>query len=254
MPTTRKELNKFLNEILESHLFQDYGPNGLQIEGKEEIKKVAFAVSAQRDSIEKAVELGADAMVVHHGLFWKFHGTRAIKGSFAKRVKPLIQNDINLFGYHLPLDAHIEYGNAAAIAKKIDLTDLEPFGDYKGMPIGVKGKFATPLYPQELINKLETTLDHKVIHSDPNEDKIRSMGIITGGANSAWSLCIKDNLDSYLTGEMSEHDWHESREENIHFFAGGHNATEQFGVQELMKLVEKRFNIECIYISSENPA
>src|SRR5690606_34927889 len=113
---------------------------------------------AQRDSITKAIEWGADAMVVHHGLFWKFHGVRTITGSFAKRVKPLIQNDINLFGYHLPLDAHIEDGNAAGIAKALGLTDLAPYGDHKGMPTGLQGKFPTPLTPSQLKNSLKKIL------------------------------------------------------------------------------------------------
>jgi dinuclear metal center YbgI/SA1388 family protein len=251
---SRKELDNFLKELLNPQEFQDYCPNGLQIEGKEIINKIAFAVSAQRHSVETAVLNKADCLIVHHGLFWKFHGTRTVTGPFAKRVKPLIQNDINLFGYHLPLDAHIEYGNAAAIAKKIGLTDLSPFGDYKGSPTGVQGKFKSPLSPDELTNKLEQVLNHNILHSNPNGEQISSMGIITGGANSEWRLCLRAGLDSYLTGEMSEHDWHESREDEIHMFAGGHNATEQFGVQEIMKLIEQKFDVECFFIPSENPA
>lgn len=254
MSLSRKELDNFLKELLNPQEFQDYGPNGLQIEGRETISKIAFAVSAQRHSVQTAVEQGADCLIVHHGLFWKFHGTRTITGPFAKRVKPLIENEINLFGYHLPLDAHIEYGNAAAIAKKIDLKNLEAFGDYKGSPTGVKGTFDTPISAKDLESKLEKILDHKVIHSNPEGDMISSMGIITGGANSEWRLCLGENLDSYLTGEMSEHDWHESREDGIHMFAGGHNATEQFGIQEVMKLIDAKFDVECFFIPSENPA
>lgn len=249
-----KELAKFLNKHLNIYEYQDYGPNGLQIEGKSQVSKVAFAVSAQRDSIEKAVELGADAMIVHHGLFWKFHGVRTVTGSFAKRVKPLIQNDINLLGYHLPLDAHIEDGNAAGIAKALGLTNLAPYGDHKGMPTGLQGKLPKALKPSELKDKLKSILNHEVIHSEPNDKLISSIGIITGGANSDWRYCVREGLDAYLTGEMSEHDWHESREEGIHFFAGGHNATERFGVQALKLLIEKEFGLECVFIDSDNPA
>lgn len=254
MSLCRIELDNFLKELLQINNFQDYGPNGLQIEGKEKLSKIAFAVSAQKHSINEAVKQGADCLIVHHGLFWKFHGTRTITGSFAKRVKPLIENEINLFGYHLPLDAHMEVGNAAAIANKIGLSELEPFGDYKGTPTGVKGVFKSPISDQKLREKLEGILSHKVMHSAPDSKLIASMGIITGGANSEWRLCIKENLDSYLTGEMSEHDWHESKEEGIHMFAGGHNATEQFGVQELMKTLSDKFDVECLYIPSDNPA
>jgi len=252
-----KELTKYLNKTLNIYDFNDYGPNGLQIQGCTEVGKIAFAVSATKYSIEKAVELGANALIVHHGLFWKFHGPKTLTGSFYSRVAPLIKNDINLLGYHLPLDAHLEVGNAAAIAKKLELTDIAPFGDHKGMPTGIKGKFKTPLKPLELKEKLKDLLDHDVIHSSPSDEKIKSIGIITGGANSDWRYCINNNLDAYLTGEISEHDWHEASEDGIHFFAGGHNATEQFGVQSLIENLSVKFkekNLELVYIASENPA
>lgn len=251
----RKDLEIFLNKTLNIWEFNDYGPNGLQIEGTKEIKKVAFAVSATRASVEKTIEWGADALIVHHGLFWKFHVAKTITKAFAKRVIPLIKNDVNLFGYHLPLDAHIEYGNAASIAKQIGLVDLEPFGDHKGSPTGVKGKFSAKINAADLKQKLEGILCHDVILACENDSEpMRSMGIITGGANSDWVNAYRENLDAYLTGEISEHDWHESQESGVTFFAGGHNATEQFGVQSLQKLIENEFGLETKYFSSENPA
>ena len=250
----RSELKKFLTKLLTPYDFSDYGPNGLQIEGTNDISKIAFSVSAQLDSITKAVENNCDCMIVHHGLYWKFHGPRTLTGSYGKRVIPLVKNDINLFAYHLPLDAHLEFGNAASIAKKINMQELEPFGDYKGSPTGVKGKFHPPIKAQDLKNNLESVLSHDVIHACADKDEISSIGIITGGANSSWNLCIRENLDAYVTGEISEHDWHESKEEGIHMFAGGHNATEQFGIQAVKNLIEKEFGIECIFIESENPA
>lgn len=252
-----KELTQSLNKYLNIYDYKDYGPNGLQIEGKTEIKKLAFAVSATKYSVEKAVEIGADALVVHHGLFWKFHGPKTLTGAFYNRVAPLIKNDINLIGYHLPLDAHLEVGNAASIAKLLDLSDTAPFGDHKGMPTGIKGKFKTALAPKDLNKILKELLNHDIIHSSPNNEPIKSIGIITGGANSDWRYCINNNLDAYLTGEISEHDWHEAKEENIHFFAGGHNATEQFGVQSLMKYLHDMYSdkdLDFFYIPSENPA
>ena len=251
----RKELENFLNKTLNIWDFQDYGPNGLQIEGIPEIKKIVFAVSATRKSIEFAVEQKADALVVHHGLFWKFHGPKTITKEFARRVRPIIKSEINLFGYHLPLDAHIEYGNAAAIAKKLGLKNISPFGDYKGSPTGVKGSFNKAKTPNELENELHEILNHKVIvATEDQNNKIKSMGIITGGANGDWIFAKREGLDSYLTGEISEHDWHEAQEAGITFFAGGHNATEQFGVQSLQKLIEEKFSIETIFYPSENPA
>jgi putative NIF3 family GTP cyclohydrolase 1 type 2 len=166
----------------------------------------------------------------------------------------LIQHDVNLLGYHLPLDAHLEYGNAARVALLLGLENLEPFGDYQGMPTGVKGIFPAPKSADQLKNELEELLDHTVIHAQGDQEEIQSMGIITGGANGDWVSAWREGLDSYLTGEISEHDWHESSEAGIHMFAGGHNATESFGIQALQKLVEKHFEVETLYIPSSNPA
>ena len=197
----------------------------------------------------------ADALIVHHGLFWKFHGTRTITKAFGNRVRPLIKNDINLLGYHLPLDAHLEIGNAISLANKIGVSNVKPFGDHKGSPTGIQGTIGIKLKASELKNKLETILNHSVLHSSPDDDQIiQSIGIITGGANSDWILAQKNNLDAFLTGEMSEHDWHEAKESEVHMFAGGHNATEKFGPLSLMDHISHRFKIDCEFIDSENPA
>jgi dinuclear metal center YbgI/SA1388 family protein len=250
----RKKLTDHLNSTFKTHLYKDYGPNGLQIEGKSEIKKIGLAVSATRESIEKAVENNCDALIVHHGLFWKFHGPRAIKGSFAKRVLPLIKNEINLYGFHLPMDGHMTLGNASFIAKLIDAEISGGFGDYEGMPTGVKVKFKNGIKPSSLKNLIEKKLNHSVIHSSPGDEMIYSMGIVTGGANGGWRGCIKENLDAYLTGEISEHDYHEAKEEGIHFFAGGHHATERGGVLQLKDHLQEKFNIQCVFFDSDNPA
>lgn len=252
------ELTKYLNQLLDIGNFQDYCPNGLQIEGKTEVKKIAFAVSATRDSINEAQRIGADCLIVHHGLFWKFHGVRTITKSFAKRVKPLIQNEINLLGYHLPLDAHIEYGNAAALARRLGMKNFKPFGDHKGSPTGIKANLENPMKVNDFASMLEDILNHQVITASYDDEKeIQSFGIITGGANSDWVLAQKEGLDAYITGEISEHDWHEAREGDVVFFAGGHNATEQFGVQDLTKHLYEHFKeneLEFFYIPSSNPA
>jgi dinuclear metal center YbgI/SA1388 family protein len=253
---SQKELDHFLKTLLRPELFDDYCPNGLQIEGSAEIKKIVFAVSATRESAEYAVKEKAQALVVHHGLFWKFHGTRTLTGPFYHRVAPLIKNDINLFGYHLPLDAHMEIGNAASIASLIGLSDLSAFGNYKGAATGVMGSLIRGIQGAELKKLLEEKLNHSVYYSNPEEKKlIKKIGIITGGANSDWALAYKLGLDAYITGEMSEHDYHESREAGIHMFAGGHHATEKFGILSLMKKVQETFpQYECIFVDSLNPA
>lgn len=258
MSLKRNELEVFLNSYLNISNFSDYCPNGLQVEGKENIKKIAYAVSATKYSIEKAIEEKADALIVHHGLFWKFHGTKPIIGPFANRLKPLIKNDINLFGYHLPLDAHLESGNASSIAKLLNLQNLKPFGDYNGVATGVSGTFKNKVKVHDLKLMLEKILNHEVILSSEDDSSyMDSIGIITGGANSDWILAKKAGLDAYLTGEISEHNWHEAMEAGIHYFAGGHNATEQFGIQELMKVIQNQFKenkLEHFFIESKNPA
>lgn len=257
MAINRDELKTYLDEFLNIKNFQDYGPNGLQIEGKASISKIAYAVSCTKESVEKAVAIGADALIVHHGLFWRFHGVRPITNEFAARIKPLIQNDINLFGYHLPLDAHLEVGNAASIAMLLKMQNLKAFGDHKGSPTGVQGNLAE-IRVSELKQELEKLLHHPVMLSTPDENAvIQKLGIITGGANSDWVLAKEAGLDAYLTGEMSEHDWHDAKEAGVHYFAGGHNATEQFGVQSLLKHLDTKFkdlNLEHYYFPSSNPA
>lgn len=253
----RLELEQYLQTLLKPELFDDYCPNGLQIEGQEDISKILFAVSATRESTEQAAKIGANALIVHHGVFWKFHGTRPLIGPFAKRLFPLIKNEINLLGYHLPLDGHLEVGNAACLAKLIGLSELANFGMYKGASTGIKGVFEKPIKALELKSLLALKLQHPILYSNPHQtsDEIKSVGIITGGANSQWQEASKLGLDAYITGEMSEHDYHESRESGIHMYAGGHHATEKFGIQSLMNLIQKEFpSLECQYLDSENPA
>ena len=255
MAVIRTELCAFYHALLSPDDFSDYCPNGLQIEGSEQIEKIAFAVSATADSIAQAVAGHADALVVHHGLFWNFHGAKTLTGPFAKRIFPLVRAQLNLFGYHLPLDAHPEYGNAAQLGQLIGLVQRTPFGDYKGNPTGVQGVLTAPIRAGELKALLEQKLNHPVILASPDEQqKINSIGIITGGANNEWRLAARAGLDAYITGEISEHDWHDSREAGVHMFAGGHNATEQFGIQALMQRTRAQFAIDCFFIPSDNPA
>ncbi len=251
----RQILEAFLSELLAPEQFQDYCPNGLQIEGQRQINKIAFAVSATKDSIQQTVNLQADTLIVHHGLFWNFHGSRTLTGSFAQRVFPLVNKQINLLAYHLPLDAHPNIGNAAVLGQHINCQQQQPFGNYKGCPTGIKGILPTPVSAHQLRSQLKQILNHEVILASANENQlIESIGIITGGANSDWVLAHEAGLDGYITGEISEHDWHESQESGIHMFAGGHNATERFGIQQLMHTIKTEFNIDCCFIDSHNPA
>jgi dinuclear metal center YbgI/SA1388 family protein len=251
----RDDLDAFLKELLNPEGFKDYGPNGLQIEGSDRIARIGFAVSATAHSVSAAVERNAQALIVHHGLFWKFHGPRTLVGPFAQRVFPLVRNHINLFAYHLPLDAHPDVGNAATLGRAVGLAGQQPFGDYQGCPTGVKGVFVEPLSAVALRDRLSEVLDHPVLFATPDQSMtVRSAGIITGGANRDWPLALHEGLDAYITGEMSEHDWHEAQEAGIHMYAGGHNATECLGIQALMERVRNAFDVECFFVPSDNPA
>lgn len=253
---TRSDLENYLKELFHPELYDDYCPNGLQVEGKKIIKKVLFSVSATRESILAAQKENACALIVHHGLFWKFHGTKPMIGPFYERIAPLIKNDINLYAYHLPLDAHLEVGNAFSLATKLGLNQITPFGQVKKNSLGAKGVLSTPCKGEELKEKIKSALNHEVIYSSPNKSEIIStIGIITGGANSEWKCALSENVQAYITGEMSEHDYHEAKEAGIHMFAGGHHATEKWGVISLMNKIKKDFPaIECKFLDSDNPA
>ncbi len=251
----RTELENTLSTLLVPASFQDYCPNGLQIEGSKTISKIAFSVSATRASITEAIAAGADTLIVHHGLFWHFHGARTLTGSFGKRIMPLVQHNINLLAYHLPLDAHPKVGNAAVLGQLINCHQQRPFGDYKGSPTGIEGLLTQPTSAKDLSLLLTSVLNHPVILASPDANQlIESVGIITGGANSDWALAKQAGLDAYITGEISEHDWHESQENGIHMFAGGHHATEKFGIQALMQHIQAQYPLECFFIDSSNPA
>ena len=255
MSITRSGLQDYFQKILTPENFEDYAPNGLQVEGKDKIARIAFAVSATQDSIAKAKDWGADALVVHHGIFWKHQGPRTVTGAWGERVKVLVINDMNLFAYHLPLDGHSEIGNAVALGNKIGLVGMSGFALYKRQPMGAKGKLSAPMSAGELKKKLESVLQHPVIMATPDENKmISSIGIITGGANNEWAEAMKDGLDAYLTGEISEYNWHDAKEAGIHYFAGGHHATERFGILALMEKVKAELKLSCEFFDSQNPA
>jgi dinuclear metal center YbgI/SA1388 family protein len=256
MSLHQNDLLQYFNKLMTPQYFEDYAPNGLQIEGKSEIKRLAFAVSATQDSIKKAIDWGAQGLVVHHGIFWKYQGPRTVTGAWGERLKSCVKNDLNLFAYHLPLDAHAEFGNAVALANQLGMQNLAPFALYKKQPMGAKGILNQPVSAKDLKAKLEQLLNHPVIIASPDENKIiKSIGIITGGANNDWVKAMEDGLDAYLTGEISEYNWHDAKEAGIHYFAGGHHATEKFGIQALLEKVKKDYpSLEVQYFDSANPA
>lgn len=252
---SRPELLAYYNKLLSPELFEDYSPNGLQIEGVERVKKIAFAVSATHDSIDQAIEWGAQALVVHHGVLWKYQAARTLTGAWGERLKKCIKADLNLIAYHLPLDSHLEVGNAATLARELNLLEIEPFGKYKRQFSGVKAKLPGPQSVSEFTKTLETKLNHQILTAVMDTTKsISTIGIITGGANNDWVQAHELGLDAYLTGEMSEYNWHDAREAGIAYFAGGHHATEKFGPQALMKKTQTDLKLEVAFFDSHNPA
>ncbi|WP_457565491.1 Nif3-like dinuclear metal center hexameric protein [Caldithrix abyssi] len=247
----REKLLTYLNRFLKSDEFNDICPNGLQVEGKKEIKKIVSGVSACVELFEKALALNADTVLVHHGIIWNFERP-VYQGSYKKRVKILLENDLNLLAYHLPLDAHEIVGNNIQIAKQLELLDIQPFGDYKGTAIGFSGEIE-PISRKKFFNRIKTLINENALIFPYGPEKIRTVGIISGAAQKEIQQAVLKGLDVYITGEVSEHIMHYAREEGIHFVAAGHYATERYGIIALSRHLKSKFNIEVEFVDIPNP-
>ena len=241
-----------LDELLKPGDFDDLGPNGLQVPGATEITRVVTGVSARRELHERAVELGAELVLVHHGLFWNFHPT-GLTPLLAERLRPLFKHDINLAAYHLPLDAHPEVGNNARLAHALGCVDREPFGSYKGRPIGSRGRFPEPISPDELRDRVGTVTGREPLLLGQRAMDISTIGIVSGSAADTLHEAAALGLDAFLTGEPREHITADAEELGICFVAAGHYATETFGVRALGDLLADRFGVEHIFVDLSNP-
>ncbi|MBQ4799799.1 Nif3-like dinuclear metal center hexameric protein [Pseudoalteromonas sp. MMG006] len=247
----RREFNQLLNDILKPHLIKDFCPNGLQVEGKNEIKTIVTGVTASQALIDAAIEKNADAILVHHGFFWKGE-SQPITGMKKRRISALLKNDINLFGYHLPLDIHPTIGNNAQLANLLDIeieTGLEPTAN----SVAMKGRLKTPLTGSEFAKKIASVLHREPLSSIVRDEKIHTIALCTGGGQGYIDLAAEQGIDAYLTGEASEQTIHSSREQNIDFFAAGHHATERYGVKALGELLAKDYGFEVTFIDIDNP-
>lgn len=263
MPAATADIIAFLDELLEIERFADYGPNGLQVPGGPTVTKVVTGVSAQLEIFERARDAGAELVLAHHGLFWDFQPNRALDRAQARRLRVLLANDIALAGYHLPLDGHQQVGNNALLAAGLGATSYEAAFPYKGTPIGVIARFddvgtddtrAEPGLTIEELTARVTTLTHReplVFPAGP--ERIRTLGIVSGGAAGTITDAIAQDLDAFMTGEPKEHVMVEARENGIHFVAGGHYATETFGIRRLGELVAERFGVEHLFVDVPNP-
>lgn len=219
--------------------------NGLQVQGKNQISKIAFGVSATMALFKEADAFGADMIIVHHGLFW--NRVQPITGVFGQRIAFLIKRDINLAGYHLPLDKHKVIGNNACLAKMLKLKDLKPFGSYHGQEIGFIGQLPKVCAMEQIHNVLEG----EALFFGPS--KIKTVAIVSGGAHEMLEEAISAKADLYITGSRDEYITEYCREAKINFIAMGHYNSERFGVQALMNYVSKRFKVKTKFIDIQNP-
>ena len=247
----RREFNQLLNTLLKPETINDFCPNGLQVEGKNKIHTIVTGVTASQALIDAAIEKNADAILVHHGYFWKGE-SQPITGMKKRRVAALLANNINLFAYHLPLDIHPEMGNNAQLAKLLDIqieAGLEPVNN----SVAMKGRLKVPLSGQEFADKIHQVLNRKPLTSLVRKDKIETIALCTGGGQGYIDLAAEQGIDAYLTGEASEQTIHSSREQNIDFFAAGHHATERYGVKALGEYLADKHSFDVTFIDIDNP-
>ena len=248
----RDEIISKINDFLEIEMISDYGPNGLQVEGREEVNTIITGVTASYELIEKAVEKNADMLMVHHGILWKGQN-ETIKGSFKRRLKLLLENNINLCAYHLPLDRHLEVGNNAILAKKLDLKKIKGFGDHKGKTIGIKGQFKKEIPISELVNKVKELLNREPLLFNYGPEQVKKIGIVSGGGQQHFQEAVEENLDVFITGEVSEYIFHLAKEEGVHFISAGHHATEKFGIYTLGEWVTQTYGLNVEFVDIPNP-
>jgi dinuclear metal center YbgI/SA1388 family protein len=242
-----------LDALLEPAAFHDLGPNGLQVPGERAVERVVTGVSAQRALFERAVELDAQLVLVHHGLFWDFHPT-GLTPVLAERLRLLFRHDIALAGYHLPLDAHPVVGNNAILAERLGCERHEAFGDVKGTPIGRAGSFAGDGIPaEEFFARVREVTGREPTVFAGGPARVRRVGIVSGSAASMLPDAIAANLDAFVTGEPREHVMADALEGGIHFVAAGHYATETFGIRALGDWVAERFGVEHHWVDLPNP-
>lgn len=240
-----------LNELLDITSFEDVCPNGMQIANTGELTRVATAVSANLETIQKAIAWGAQALITHHGLFLN-KTTVQLQGSLYKKVKLLLDNNIALLCYHLPLDAHLELGNNAIAARALGVSQLQPFGIFGKKAIGFYGT-CSPITPQELQAKLETYYNHPAqVAIAENKKTITSIGFLSGGGHKFFPEVIKLGLDAFVTGTFDEPAWDQAHEANIAFYALSHTATEEIGPKALAEYLENKHNLIATFIKTSN--
>ena len=253
MPTQLQDIVTELDRLLEPTRFADYGPNGLQVPGAEEVTTVATGVSAQLELFERARAEGAELVVAHHGLFWG-SGPGPIDAALARRLRVLFASDISLLAYHLPLDAHPEVGNNALLARALQAEPLAPFAPHRGTPIGCLAQFPGEGLPvAELLARVERITARAPLTFDCGPPVVRRLGIVSGGGTDYLADAIAARVDAFLTGEPTERVMAQAREAGVHLIAAGHYATETFGVRRLGEHLSECFGVRHVFVDIPNP-
>ena len=245
----RHSLQQAFDALLEPARFKDYGPNGLQVEGRDEISTIVSGVTASRALIEAAIEARADAIFVHHGLFWRGQDGR-VTGWMKQRLQLLLAHDINLFAYHLPLDAHPELGNNAQLGVQLGLVAESHFGE---QDLGCLGS-ANFADAAQLTRHVELVLNRPVTIVAPAQSAIKNIAWCTGGAQGYFEAAIAAGADAFITGEISEPQAHYAREMGVAYLACGHHATERYGAPAVAAHVAAQLGLAHLFIDIDNPA
>jgi dinuclear metal center YbgI/SA1388 family protein len=249
----REEIIDWCDELLDAAGWEDYGPNGLQVPGAEEVTTVATGVSAHRELLERAVDAGAQLLLAHHGLFWSSQ-PRALTVQMAERLRIALSANLSVAAYHLPLDAHREIGNNALLCRELGFEpDPQPFAEVRGRPIGMIGRSLDGYELAALVARVSTLTGREPLVFDAGPSTVRSIGIVSGGASSQISDAVAAGLDAFLTGEPSEHAMADATEGRLNFIAAGHYATETLGIRRLGELTAEHFGLEHRFIDVPNP-
>jgi dinuclear metal center YbgI/SA1388 family protein len=247
LSTLVEEADRYLG----SARIQDYCPNGLQVEGRSQVTRIVSGVTASQALLDAAVEVDADLILVHHGYFWKGEDPCVI-GMKQRRLKTLLKHDISLLAYHLPLDLHAEVGNNVQLAQQLDITVEGPLDPQNPKIVGLVGSLAEPVTARDFAHRVQTALGREPLLIEGSK-MIRRVGWCTGGGQGYIDQAILAGVDLYLSGEASEQTFHSARENDISFIAGGHHATERYGVQALGDYLARRFALEHLFIDCPNP-
>ncbi|MCW3149845.1 Nif3-like dinuclear metal center hexameric protein [Stutzerimonas stutzeri] len=249
------ELTKLVEECdryLNVARIVDYCPNGLQVEGRSQVRRIISGVTASQALLDAAVEAQADAILVHHGYFWKNEDARIV-GIKQRRLKTLLNNDISLLAYHLPLDVHPEVGNNVQLARVLGLVAEGALEPDNPRSVGLVGSLQTPMMPADFGKRVQDALGREPLLIDGGRP-IRRIAWCTGGAQGYIGQAVAAGVDAYLTGEVSEPTVHIARENGLSFIAAGHHATERYGVQALGEYLATLFAIDHLFIDCDNPA